>query len=750
MTQAMKRPSVLALAVWLAMPAWAPAQATAPAKRAAARPATRDGAVEARVEALLRRMTLEEKLGQLQQLDGEADGRFRPEHLELARAGRLGSTLNVRGAAQVNELQKAAVEGSRLKIPILFGYDTIHGYRTIFPIPLGEAASFDPSLAEATARVAAAEASAVGLKWTFAPMVDVARDPRWGRVAEGAGEDPYLGVVMARARVRGFQGDDFAREDRVIATAKHWVAYGAAEAGRDYNTTDVSERALRETYFPPFKAAVDAGVGTLMSAFNDIDGIPATANRFTLTRVLREEWGFDGVVVSDYTSVLELVKHGIAADEAEAARKSLTAGVDMEMVSRTFAQRLPDLVRRGVVPVAVVDQAVRRVLRLKVRAGLFERPYVAAERERTALLTPESRRLARTAAARSMVLLRNEGGVLPLRKDLDTIAVVGPLADDRKAVIGSWSGDGKSEDAVSVLAGIQSAVGPTTRVLHAKGCAIEGGGDEGFAAAVEAAKEADAVVLVVGESADMGGEASSRSVLDLPGRQLDLVRAVHAVGKPSVVLLLVERPLTIPWIAENVPAILVAWHGGTEAGPGAADVLFGDVPPGGKLPITFPRSVGQVPLYYAHKRTGRPPAEDKWNSKYLDVPVTPQFPFGHGLGYTTFELSGLSLGQTSIAAGGSVPVSVTVRNTGSRAGDEVVQVYVTDVAASVTRPVKQLRAFERVGLAPGESRTLSFTLGPQDLGLYDAGFRWVVEPGEFTITAATSSEGGLSASLTVR
>ncbi|HET9316228.1 MAG TPA: glycoside hydrolase family 3 N-terminal domain-containing protein [Vicinamibacteria bacterium] len=747
----MRRWVLLVRAAAPTIPLWAQAPAPTPAaRRAAARPAGRDAALDARVEALLKRMTLDEKLGQLQQLEAEGDGRYKPEYLELARKGRLGSGLGVRGAAQANELQKAAVEGSRLKIPLLFGYDTIHGYRTIFPIPLGEAASFDPSLAEATARAAAAEASAVGLKWTFAPMVDVARDPRWGRVAEGAGEDAYVGATFARARVRGFQGTDFAQRDRVVATAKHWVAYGAAEAGRDYNTTNVTERMLREIYFPPFKATVDAGVGTFMSAFNDLDGTPATANAFTLTSVLRGEWSFDGFVVSDWTAVQELLKHGIAADESEAARKALTAGVDMEMVSRTFGQTLPELVRKGVVPVAAIDEAVRRILRIKFRAGIFEHPYVDAEREKTELLTVPSRQLARKAAARSMVLLRNEGGVLPLSKGLKTLAVIGPLADDRRAVIGSWSGDGKAEDAVSVLSGIQSAAGSAMRVLHAKGCEIEGGGDEGFAVAVDAANQADAVLLVVGESADMGGEASSRSVLDLPGRQMDLVRAVHAAGKPTVVLLLNERPLTIPWIAENVPAILVAWHGGTEAGNAAADVLFGDVTPGGKLPITFPRSLGQVPIYYAHKNTGRPPAAEKWNSKYLDVPVTPQFPFGHGLSYTTFELSGLTLGQPSIAAGTSVPVQVTVRNTGSRAGDEVVQVYVTDVAASVTRPVKQLRAFERVGLAPGESKTLAFTLGPQDLGLYDARFRWVVEPGEFRITAATSSEGGLTATLTVR
>jgi beta-glucosidase len=704
---------------------------------------------EARVEALLRRMTLEEKIGQLQQLDGDVDGRFRPEHLELARSGRLGSTLNVRGARSVNELQRAAVEGSRLKVPLLFGFDTIHGYRTIFPIPLGEAASFDPALAEETARAAAAESAAVGLKWTFAPMVDIARDPRWGRIAEGAGEDPYLGSALARARVRGFQGDDHARPERVVATAKHWVGYGAAEGGRDYNTTDLSERALREVYFPPFQAAVEAGVGTLMSAFNDLDGAPASANPFTLTRVLRGEWRFDGLVVSDYRSVLELLAHGFAADEAEAARQALAAGVDMEMVSRLYAQHVPGLVKRGALPVSVIDEAVRRILRIKARAGLFESPYVDPAREGTALLRPETRALARRAAARSMVLLRNEAGVLPLRKDLPALAVIGPLADDREAVLGSWRGDGRPEDAVSVLAGIREAVAPATRVLHVKGCEAEGGDAAGLPAAVDAARQADAVVLVVGETAEMSGEASSRSRLDLPGRQQELVQAVQAAGKPTVVVLLNGRPLTIGWIAENVPSVLEAWQGGTEAGRATADVLFGDVNPGGKLPITFPRSVGQVPLYYAHKRTGRPPTNDKWTSKYLDVPVTPQFPFGFGLSYTTFALSDLRLAADTVAAGGRVGVEVTVRNTGARAGDEVVQLYVSDPAASVTRPVKQLRAFQRVSLEPGQSRTLSFSLGPADLGLLDGRLKWVVEPGEFVVTAGTSSEGGLTARLRV-
>ena len=616
----------------------------------------------------------------------------------------------------MNELQKAAVEGSRLKIPLLFGYDTIHGYRTIFPIPLGEAASFDPALAEATARVAAAESAAVGLKWTFAPMVDVARDPRWGRVAEGAGEDPYLGSVLARARVRGFQGDDYAQPDRVVATAKHWVGYGAAEAGRDYNTTDVSERALREIYFPPFKAAVDAGVGTLMSAFNDVDGTPATANPFTLTQVLRGEWKFDGLVVSDYTSVLELLKHGIAADEAEAARKALVAGVDMEMVSRTSTgSTCPELVRQGAVPVAVVDEAVRRILRIKVRAGLFERPYAdEAERETAALLTPESRALARKAAARSMVLLRNEGG--------RASAAQGP-GDDRRHRPAGRRSPGRARHAGPATAaggrGQHPGRHPGRRAGRPPRAAREGMRGRGRRRRRASRRpwtrrrQADAVVLVVGEAAEMSGEAASRSVLDLPGRQMELVRAVHAAGKPRWWCWSNGRPLTIPWIAENVPAILEAWHGGTEAGHAAADVLFGDVNPGGKLPITFPRSVGQVPLYYAHKNTGRPPAAEKWNvevprrARHAAVPVRPRAQL-HDV---------RAVGARSVESAGDrrqarATVKVTVKNTGPRAGDEVVQVYVTDVAASVTRAGEAAPRVRARQLEPGGVEDARLHAGP--------------------------------------
>ena len=487
---------------------------------------------------------------------------------------------------------------------------------------------------------------------------------------------------------------------------------------------------------------------TFMSSFNDIDGTPGTANAFTLGTVLRGEWRFDGLVVSDYTSVMELLKHGVAAGEADAALLALGAGVDMEMVSRFYNRHGQALVRSGKLPLRVVDEAVRRVLRVKMRAGLFENPY-ADESRANERLTAQSRRLARDAAARSAVLLRNVGGVLPLRKNLGTLAVIGPLADDPQSVLGSWLGDGRKEDAVSILAGIQAAVGARTKVVHARGCDVEGGADDGFAAAVEAARSADAVVLVVGESDAMSGEAAARSDISLPGRQLDLVKAVHAVGKPTVVMLVNGRPLTIAWLADNVPAILELWQGGTEAGSAAADLLFGDVNPGGKLPMEFPRSAGQIPIYYAHKNTGRPPGAEKWTSKYLDLPATPQFPFGFGLSYTTFELKALRLSAERIAPDGTIRVSVNVKNTGERAGDEVVQVYVSDVVASVSRNVKQLRGFERVTLNPGESRTLEFTLGPADLGLYDRGFKWVVEPGEFRVTAGTSSDGGLQASFEV-
>jgi beta-glucosidase len=695
---------------------------------------------ENKINALLARMTLAEKLGQLQQLDGEANGNFRPEHLDLVRKGLLGSTLNVRGVQRTNELQAIAVKESRLKIPLIFGFDVIHGYRTIFPVPLGEASSWDPAAAEKSASVAAAEARSAGIHWTFAPMVDIARDARWGRIVEGAGEDTYLGAIMARARVRGFQGRDYSAADRILACAKHWVAYGAAEAGRDYNTTDMSERTLREVYLPPFKAARDEGVGTFMSAFNDLNGVPASANPFTLTTVLRNEWKFDGFVVSDYTSVLELINHGLAANEQDAAREALNAGVDMEMVSRLYNKHGAELLRSGQVSLATINEAVRRILRIKFRLGLFDHPYTEEARERSALLTAESLAAAREIAARSQVLLKNDHETLPLSKEVKSIALVGPLANDQKDMLGSWTGDGDVANAVTLLDGIKAKVSTATKINYAKGCDLDGDATNGIDEAVRAARKSDVVIVAVGESADMSGEASSRASLDLPGRQLDLVKAVQATGKPVVVVLMNGRPLTINWIAQNTPAILETWFGGTQAGNAIADVLFGDVNPGGKLPVTFPRAVGQEPLYYNHMNTGRPPdANNKYSSKYLDVPWTPLFPFGYGLSYTQFQLSNLRLSQRTIRPDGRVTVSVDVTNTGKRVGDEVVQLYIRDVAASVTRPVRELKGFQRVTLRPGEKRMVEFTLTPALLGLYNREMRFVVEPGEFKVMVGTSS-----------
>jgi beta-glucosidase len=741
--------------------------------------------VEKRIDALLAQMTLEEKLGQLQQLDGRADGNYRLEHLDLVRKGLLGSTLNVRGAKRTNELQRVASEESRLKIPLIFGFDVIHGYRTIFPVPLGEASSWDPVSVERAASVAAAESRASGVHWTFAPMVDIARDARWGRIVEGSGEDPFLGSVMARARVRGFQGHDFSAPDRVVACAKHWVAYGAAEAGRDYNTTDMSERTLREVYLPPFKAAVDSGVGTFMSAFNDLNGVPTTGNPFTLTTILRGEWKFDGFVVSDYTAVQELMNHRLAATEAEAAQYALNAGTDMEMVSRLYAKHVPQLLREGKVKQETIDQAVRRVLRIKFRLGLFDKPYADEAREREVISSAGNVAAAREVAARSLVLLKNERDTLPISKSVKSIAVIGPLADDPKAMLGSWAGDGRAVDTVTLLGGIKQKL-PQAKVIYAKGIAIEGRGVTGnydaqpvtatnaggtnvasaanieamrnatartgpnfISEAVTAAREAEAVVIAVGETAEMSGEAASRTSLDLPGRQMELIQAIHALGKPYVIVLMNGRPLTINWLSENSPAILETWFAGTQAGSAIADVLFGDVNPGGKLPVTFPRTVGQVPIYYNHKSTGRPPTDQKYTSKYLDVPVTPLYPFGYGLSYTQFKFSNLQVSARTIPVDGRVTVSAEVENTGKRAGDEVAQFYIRDQASSVTRPVLELKGFERISLQPGEKRRVQVTLTPELLGFYNREMKFVVEPGEFKVFAGPNSVELLESSFEV-
>ncbi|MEM0308839.1 MAG: glycoside hydrolase family 3 N-terminal domain-containing protein, partial [Thermofilaceae archaeon] len=590
--------------------------------------------------------------------------------------------------------------------------------------------------------IAAREASAEGVKWTFAPMLDIARDPRWGRIAEGFGEDPYLASVMAWAAVKGFQGERLSSDpERIAACAKHYVAYGAAEGGRDYNTVDISERTLREVYLPPFKSAVAAGVATVMSAFNDLCGVPASANEFTLRRVLKGEWGFRGFVVSDWNAVGELIQHGIAADGAEAARLAVEAGVDMDMVSDLYRRHLAELVRRGVVPESLIDEAVRRVLRVKFLLGLFENPYADPERARRVVKCSEHVEAALEIARKCIVLVKNEG-VLPLSKSLRRIAVIGPLADDRDAVLGCWRALGDPGDAVSVLEGVRRKVGSATEVLYAKGCDVSSQDRSGFAEAVEAAKRSDAVVLVVGESADMSGEAASRAHLDLPGVQEELVKTVwEAVGGriPVVMVVMSGRPLTIKWAAEHIPAIVVAWHLGVRAGDAVADVLFGDYNPGGKLPVTWPRAVGQVPIYYNHKRTGRPPSAERFTSKYIDEDWRPLFPFGHGLSYTRFEYSDLRVEPEKVEPGGTVTISFELANAGEREGDEVAQLYVRDVVASVTRPVMELKGFKRVTLKPGERRRIVFKLPTQLLAFYGRDMKPRIEAGLYEVMVGSSS-----------
>jgi beta-glucosidase len=706
------------------------------------------------VDSIVRLMTLEEKAGQLVLGSSqwvETGPRVPAARMEDVRAGRVGSFFGIIGSAYARSVQEVAVNESRLKIPLMFGHDVIHGFRTIFPVPIAEASSWNPALVERASRVAAIEATAHGLQWTFAPMIDIARDPRWGRIVEGAGEDPYLGAQFAAARVRGFQGTDLSLPNTMIATGKHYVAYGAAEGGRDYNTADISERTLREIYLPPFRAAVDAGAGSIMAAFNEIAGIPMHAHEELINGVLRAEWGFDGFVVSDYTGIMELKPHGIAANGAEAAAAALNAGIDIDLAGSEYRNDLPIAVRQGLVSETKLDDAVRRVLRAKYRLGLFDDPYRYFDtlRERTLTMTTEHLQVARRLARESMVLLKNEGGTLPLRKDLPTIAVIGVLADSQRVALGSWAAFGQEADAITVLNGIRQAV-PQSRVLFARGADVTGSDTSGFAEAVRIAGAADAVVLVLGEDHDMSAEALNRSSLELPGVQLDLAKRIHALGKPTVAVLMNGRPLSVTWLHENVPSILETWFLGVQMGPAVADVLFGDYNPSGKLTVTFPRNVGQVPIYYNHKNTGRPPvASNKYTSKYIDVPWTPLYAFGHGLSYTTFSYSDPRLSAATISTTESLQVQVTVTNTGARAGEEVVQLYIRDDVATVTRPVMELRGFRKLMLQPGEARVLNFTLGPDDLAFYDKNMKWVVEPGTFTTFVGGGSDRTRSTSFVV-
>lgn len=707
---------------------------------------------EPAIARLLARMTPAEKFGQLQQLAwGWNTGPGGPgsETVEAAaRAGRVGSVLNLAGAAQANALQRVAVEESRLGIPLVFGLDVIHGYWTTFPIPLAQAAAFDPDVAETDGAVSAREARADGIHWAFSPMVDLTRDPRWGRVAEGHGEDPYLTARYAQAKVRGYQGRSLADPDRVAACAKHFVAYGGAEGGRDYNTVDVSEHRLRDLYLPPFLAAVEAGAATVMAAFNTVNGVPAHANTHTLTEVLKGEWGFDGVVVSDWAAVAELVAHGHAADGADAARLALAAGTDVEMASTTVVEHGEDLLARGLISEQRLDDAVARVLRLKFRLGLFDRPYTDPD----AVIgepTPAARAAARTAAARCLVLLRNSPAVLPLSPAAATVAVVGPFAGSTD-LLGTWVlGETQRRFPAGTVHDALRAALPDTTVLHA----------DGIPESVAAALAADVTVVVVGEPSDLSGEAATRSELTLPGDQEDLIAAVAATGRPYAVVLIGGRPLTGAWL-DTAPAVLLAWHPGIEGHHAIADVLTGAVNPGGKLPVTFPRTVGQVPIYYNRENTGRPydpeHPDNPFVSAYLDLPDGPRFPFGHGCSYTTFTVGGPTLTPTAVTAdalraGATVEVTVAVRNTGDRAGDEVVQLYVRDRVASIVQPVRRLRGFRRVPLAAGEATEVRFTLSADDLGFWtgDPTGRFVVEPGEVDVVTGATSTTTTASTLTI-
>jgi beta-glucosidase len=733
-----------------------------------------DPRIDARVEALLKQMTLEEKVGQLNQYSAgqpTGPGTGRTDYNDMLARGQIGALFNISTARETNAYQHIAVEKSRLHIPVVFGLDVIHGFRTEFPIPLGLASSWDPQLVEQAARVAAREASATGIRWTFSPMVDIARDARWGRMAEGAGEDPYLGSAMAAAYVRGYQGERLDAPDSIAACAKHYVGYGAAEGGREYNTTEISEHTLRQYYLPPFHAAVNAGGATIMSAFNSLNGVPSSANPFTLTQVLRNEWGFRGVVDSDWTSVGELVAHGIANDGATAARKGFMAGVDMDMVSSLYHDHLAGLARSGQVPMSRIDEGVRRVLRLKFALGLFEHPYVDEAQEAGAMLHPEYVALARTAAERSLVLLKNAplgagSPLLPLSPVLHDLALIGPLADDAPSMLGSWAGLGRHEDVASLQAALTQRIG-AEHLLYARGSGIFDESDADIAAAVATAEKADAVILALGEDAgSMTGEAASRSSLGLPGRQQELLEKIVATGKPVVLILFSGRPLTLPWAFEHVPAVLAAWYPGIQAGPALVATLFGDANPSGHLVVSWPRAVGQEPLYYNALNTGRPAAafdltrpplgggDEKYVSRYIDQQNSPQFPFGYGLSYTSFSYGAPVLGAHELSAsalnldlhkGAGNPVltaSADVTNTGSRAGVEVVQLYMGLRGTSVAQPVRVLAGFRRVELAPGETKRVGFELGPEAFALWDAQQHFTVEASSARVWISSDAAQG--------
>jgi beta-glucosidase len=713
------------------------------------------------VSRLLQQMTLEEKLGQLNlpSIGFDVTGPILSQGVEeKIRKGLVGGVFNTFTPTAVRKLQDLAVKETRLKIPLLFGYDVIHGHRTIFPINLGLAASWDMDLIQRTARVAAEEASADGLNWTFSPMVDIARDPRWGRVSEGAGEDPYLGAQIGKAMVQGYQGNDLSANNTLLACVKHFALYGAAEAGRDYNTVDMSRVKMYNEYLPPYKAAVQAGAGSVMTSFNEIDGIPATGNKWLLTDLLRKQYGFRGLIVTDYTAINEMIAHGMG-DEKKVGELSLNAGVDMDMVGEVFLKHGAQLVKEGKVPMALIDAAVRRILEAKFKLGLFDDPYryISEERNKTAIMNTQQLALSKEAAVKSMVLLKNANQVLPLDNS-KKIAFIGPLVKDQRNLIGSWSGAGDYKKAVSLWSALEQKGGS---YLYAKGCNLledsallkrlnahdgqitreSASPDQLMAEAVQTAQQADIVVAVLGESFGMTGEAASRSMIGLPDNQLALLKALKVTGKPVVLVLMNGRPLTIQWENDHIDAILETWFGGTQAGAAIADVLFGAANPSGKLTMTWPRNVGQIPVYYNAKNTGRPLDENqKYTSKYLDVPNTPLYPFGYGLSYTSFSYGELKLDKKTINATDKIQVTVTVSNTGNYDGVETVQLYIRDMVGSITRPVKELKGFKKIELKKGESKELSFTLSVEDLKFYNSDLKFVAEPGKFKVFVGGNSQ----------
>ena len=705
-----------------------------------------------RVDSLLKQMTLDEKVGQLNQYndDGIATGPVTVDgdKENQIRRGEVGSMLNVFTVARMRQFQDIAMQ-SRLKIPLIFGQDVIHGYKTTFPIPLGEAASWDMEAIKLSARIAATEASAGGVHWTFAPMVDISRDPRWGRVMEGAGEDPYLGSAIAKARVKGFQGDEIGATNSVLACAKHFAAYGAAVGGRDYNSVDMSERMLWEVYLPPFKATVDAGVATFMNSFNDLNGIPATGNSYLQRDILKGKWNFQGFIVSDWGSIGEMINHGYVKDGRGAAKAAITAGSDMDMESRCYKNNLAQLVKSGEVDIALVDDAVKRILRKKFELGLFDDPYrfLDADREKKEMNNPEHTKAAREVAAKSIVLMKNENNLLPLSKDIKTIAFIGPLVKEHKQNLGFWSIELDNVDyekfVVSQWEGLQNKIGKNTKLLYAQGCKIEGEDRSGFAEAIETAKKADVVIMSIGEKRDMSGEAKSRSNINIPGVQEDLVKAIHATGKPVVVLVNAGRPLVFNWTADNIPAILYTWWLGSEAGNAIADVLVGDVNPSAKIPMTFPREVGQIPIYYSYLKTGRPAECDTCNfyrTAYIDLPVSPKFAFGHGLSYTTFEYRDLKLSQSKINRSEKIEVSFNISNTGKYDGEEVTQLYLRDKVGSIVRPVKELKDFQKVMIKVGETKQIKFIIDNEKLCFYNKDLDYKSEAGEFDLMIGSSSD----------